>query len=283
MGTLRRGYMGRERDADPCRRHLDYTSRTAIFIATCWAGNGADMTRYTYTRSLDGPAPLGLVVLQTDETIEADMRRMLPPETPLYITRVPSGPDVSPQSLRAMTDHITYAASLLPQAISFSGIGYGCTSATAQIGAVEVANLIRAGAKTDRVSDPLTALIAACRALEVTQLGFLSPYTSDVSGKLREALSNVGIATPAFGSFEEANEANVVRIAPQSIIDAACDLAAQGGVQAIFLSCTNLRTLDVIEAIELRTGLPCISSNQALGWHLCPTAQVPGKLNIARR
>jgi maleate isomerase len=241
------------------------------------------MTRYTYTRSLDGPAPLGLVVLQTDETIEADMRRMLPPETPLYITRVPSAPDVSPQSLRAMTDHITYAASLLPQAIGFSGIGYGCTSATAQIGAVEVANLIRAGAQTDRVSDPLTALIAACRALEVTQLGFLSPYTSDVSGKLREALSNVGIATPAFGSFEEVNEANVVRIAPQSIIDAACDLAAQGGVQAIFLSCTNLRTLEVIEAIEVRTGLPCISSNQALGWHLCPTAQVPGKLNIARR
>ena len=239
------------------------------------------MTRYSYTRSADGSAPLGLVVLQTDETIEADMRRMLPSDVPFYVTRVPSAAEVTPEGLRAMTDHITNAASLLPQAIGFSGIGYGCTSATAQIGANEVAKLIQDGAQTERVSDPLTALIAACRSLRVTKLGFLSPYTEDVSNKLRAALSLAGIETPTFGSFEEANEANVVRISAQSIIDASCDLAQRGGVEAIFLSCTNLRTLDVIETIEERTGLPCLSSNQALAWHLSAKANVPGKLNTA--
>lgn len=241
------------------------------------------MTRYTYSRKPDGPAPMGLVVLQTDETIESDMRRMLPLDTPLYVTRVPSAPDVTPQSLRAMTDHITNAASLLPQALPFASIGYGCTSATAQIGAGEVARLIDAGAKTARVSDPLTALIAACRALGVTRLGFLSPYTADVSDKLRAALSEAGIATPVFGSFEEANEASVVRISEPSIIDAACDLVTQDNVQAVFLSCTNLRTLDVIAEIEERTGIACLSSNQALGWHLNVGAVVPGRLNAAPR
>ncbi len=241
------------------------------------------MTRYRYSRMPEGPAPMGLVVLQTDETIESDMRRMLPHDVPLYVTRVASAQDVTPDSLRAMTGHITNAAKLLPQALPFSSIGYGCTSATAQICADEVARLITAGAQTARVSDPLTALIAACRALGVTRLGFLSPYTADVSDKLRAALADAGIETPVFGSFEEANEASVVRIAAQSIIDAACDLVTQDSVEAVFLSCTNLRTLDVISQIEERTGVACLSSNQVLGWHLASAANVPGKLNAATR
>jgi len=240
------------------------------------------MTRYSYTRAPDGAAPLGMIVLQADETIEGDLRRMIPDGTHLYVSRVPSGADVTPESLRAMAGHLTHAAGLLPQAMPYAAIGYGCTSATAQIGAAQVAELIGAGADTAHVTDPLSALIAACAALNITRLGFLSPYTADVSDKLRSALSDSGIATPAFGSFEEANEANVVRIDRASIIDAACDLAAQGEVQAVFLSCTNLRTLDLIQEVEDRTGLPCLSSNQVLGWHLGQyiggTGVIPGKL-----
>lgn len=236
------------------------------------------MTHFPYTRAPDGPAPLGLLVLQTDETIEADMRAMLPEDTPLFVSRVPSAPAVTPESLRAMADHLTDAATLLPAAQGFAAIGYGCTSATAQIGAQGVAARIHAGAQTARVSDPLSALIAACGALGLRRLAFVSPYTADVSAPLRARLDAAGIATPVFGSFNEASEASVVRIDEASLLRAACDLAARGGVEGVFLSCTNLRTLGVIEAIEAATGLPCLSSNQALGWHLSARARVPGRL-----
>ena len=240
------------------------------------------MTGYSYTRAPETAAPLGMIVLQTDETLESDLRRMLPAHQPLYISRVPSAPQVTPESLRAMSGHITQAASLLPQAMPYAGVGYGCTSASAQIGTGEVAKLIRAGVHTGHVTDPLSALIAACEALGITRLAFLSPYTADVSGRLRDALGMADIETPVFGSFEEADEASVVRIAPHSITEAACDLAAQGGTQGVFLSCTNLRTLDVIEQIEACTGLPCLSSNQVLAWALgrcidMPVA-IPGRL-----
>lgn len=241
------------------------------------------MTRYTYTRAPDGAAPLGLVVLQTDETIEGDLRAMLPPDVPLFVTRVASGDDVTPQSLRAMSGRLTAAAGLLPQAQAFDVIGYGCTSATAQIGAAQVADRISAGAACARVTEPLSALVAACTALDVTTLAFLSPYTADVSDPLRAALGRAGIATPVFGSFNEATEANVVRINEASIIGAACDLATQGGVQAIFLSCTNLRTRGVIDRIEAQSGLPCLSSNQVLAWHMSSRARVPGKLGRCAR
>jgi maleate isomerase len=240
------------------------------------------MSQYPYTRAPETMAPLGMVVLQTDETLEGDLRRMLPVQVPLYVSRVPSAPQVTPHGLRAMAAHITQAAALLPQSLRYAAIAYGCTSASAQIGTGQVAELVGAGARTAHVTDPLSALVAACGALHITRLAFLSPYTVDVSDALRAALLAAGIETPAFGSFNEADEASVVRIAPQSIIEAACDLAAQGGVQAVFLSCTNLRTLDVIAQIEARTGLPCLSSNQVLAWAMsrCITqpCAIPGRL-----
>ncbi len=239
------------------------------------------MSHYTYDRTPQDPPPLGLVVLQTDETIEADMRRLLPGT--FHVSRVPSAATLTQQSIAEMAEQITAAAALLPPPLAFSSIGYGCTSATAQIGAPRVARLIREGARTDHVTDPLSALTAACRALGVTRLALLSPYAAAISDRLRDALRAQGITTPSFGSFDEAVETNVVRIAPQSLVAAARDLATREAPQAVFLSCTNLRTLDIIEDIERHTGIPCLSSNQVLAWHMSPNALTPGQLAKATR
>ncbi|MEQ6250278.1 Asp/Glu racemase [Sulfitobacter sp. HNIBRBA3233] len=237
------------------------------------------MSRYRYDAApSSGAAPLGLLVLQVDETVEMDMRRMLPAEQPFYVSRVPSGDEVTPETLRKMKGALTAAAQLLPQAEQYAAVGYACTSATGEIGAQAVASMVRAGVATARVTDPLTALRAACAALGVRRLALLSPYIAPVSDKLRAALAAGGIETPLFGSFEEPVERNVVRISETSIESAAVDLVGSGGVDALFLSCTNLRTLPVIDRIEARTGLPCLSSNQVLAWHMCARSRVPGTL-----
>ena len=36
--------------------------------------------------------------------------------------------------------------------------------------------------------------------------------------------------------------------------------------EAVFISCSNFRTLDIIEAVERETGKPVITSNQAAMW-----------------
>jgi maleate isomerase len=41
------------------------------------------------------------------------------------------------------------------------------------------------------------------------------------------------------------------------------------------VSCTNLRTAEVIEDAEARLGKPVISSNQALFWHIRKLAGLP--------
>jgi len=230
---------------------------------------------------LSGPS-LGLIVLQTDQRIEADFARLIPADTRLHITRVASEPDVTPSALATMEAHIPNAARLLPEAVDFDVVGYGCTSGTAQIGPLRVHDLVQQGTgrRTRAVTDPLSALIAACAALGLGRLALLSPYVESVSDRLRAVLRAQAIETPVFGTFDEAEERKVARIAPQSIADAAQTLAGQGGIDGIFLSCTNLNTLDVIDPLQAATGLPVLSSNLVLAWHMCRLAGVVPVLGI---
>lgn len=232
------------------------------------------MTVFPYDQvPVSGPS-MGLIVLQTDQRIEADFARMIPTGVRIHITRVASEPDVTPRALATMEAHIPDAARLLPGAVDFDVVGYGCTSGTAQIGAGRVHNLVQRGTgnRTRAVTDPLSALIAACAELGLSRLAFLSPYVETVSDRLRAVLRTHGIETPVFGTFDEAGESRVVRIAPQSIAQAAEMLALQGGVDGVFLSCTNLDTLDVIAPLQAATGLPVLSSNLVLAWHMCRLA-----------
>ncbi|MEX0282790.1 MAG: Asp/Glu racemase [Arenibacterium sp.] len=232
------------------------------------------MSVFDFTLKSQFVPRIGLIALQTDERIEQDFRRLLPADVDFFVSRVPSGLDVTPETLQAMDDAIPVAAKLLPQSQTYDAIGYGCTSGTAQIGAKRVSEQVRAGAHAQAVSNPLSALIEVCNALNMKRIAFLSPYVEAVSDRLRQALTNAGIATPVFGTFAEAEEARVARISQESLVSAGTKLVADQEVDGLFLSCTNLDTLDVVPVLRARSGLPVLSSNQVLAWHLCRLAGV---------
>jgi maleate isomerase len=221
-----------------------------------------------YTVRLERPKQIGLIVLQSDETLERDMRRLLPQDVECLVSRVPSATTVTPENLHAMEPELTKAASLLPRGAQCLAVGYGCTSAAAHIGPARIATRIQAGVDTPTVTEPVSALIAACRHLGVRRLGLISPYIASVSDRLRSVLQDAKIEVTHFASFEEPVEERVVRIAPQSVEHAALEIGRRTDCDAIFLSCTNLRTLDVIASVEAKIGKPVFSSNQVLAWHL---------------
>ena len=207
---------------------------------------------------------VGLVVLQADETLEADMRAALGvDQADVFVSRVPSGLDVTPETLAAMEGELTRAASLFPP-VPFDIVAYGCTSGASVIGADVVSAKVQAACETHKVTDPVSALVEACERRKVRRLALLSPYREDVNRTLRAVLAEQGIATPVFGSFNESRDAVVARIDEASIVAAACALAKDADVDAIFLSCTNLKTRNILSDIERQTGLPTLSSNSVL-------------------
>ncbi|KIN62157.1 Asp/Glu racemase [Sulfitobacter noctilucicola] len=237
-----------------------------------------------YTLNADHPTQIGMVVLQSDETLERDLRRLLPLEAEVLVSRVPSAEVLTQASITEMEGNLTQAARLLPRSADCAAVGYGCTSGTAQIGAARVGKLISDGVRTKHVTEPVSALTAACRALGITRLALISPYVAAISDQLRHVLGAAGIRVTAFASFDEPKEESVVRISAQSLRRAAIEIGTTADCEAVFLSCTNLRTLDVIDAIEDEIGKPVLSSNQVLGWHLMqlaalmPPQNLPGRL-----
>lgn len=221
------------------------------------------------------PIQIGIVALQSDESLEPDLRRLMPDAVEYLVTRVASDVSVTRETLRAMESRLTDAARLFPLGAKLAAVGYGCTSASAEIGADRVAEMIQAGVPTPAVTQPLSSLVAACKHLGVRRIGLVSPYVEAVSGTLRKAMTRAGLEVVAFGSFDEGEEDRVVRIAPESIRDAARHVAGQATCDAVFLSCTNLRTLSVIEQIEAELDIPVLSSNQVLAWHLLQLAGCP--------
>eukprot|EP00040_Diaphanoeca_grandis_P001215 m.275179 g.275179 ORF g.275179 m.275179 type:complete len:249 (-) comp116732_c0_seq1:48-794(-) len=236
------------------------------------------MSLFPYKLETIEPTRIGIIVLQSDETIERDLMIMRG-EADVFVSRVPSAQEVTAETLQSMAGHIEASASLFPQTLRFDAVAYGCTSGTAQIGVREIERLVKSGTQTKTVTQPVSALVAACRHLGLNRIAFLSPYIETVSAKLRQVLLENGVQTPIFGSFGEGNDAKVVRISGASITAAAQALVKEGSVDAIFLSCTNLRTLDLITPLEAELGMPVLSSNLVLAWHL---AQVSGNPEALR-
>ncbi|NOD96338.1 Asp/Glu racemase [Ruegeria sp. HKCCD6228] len=235
------------------------------------------MTYVPYTLDEDDPQapPLGLIVLQVDETIEPEFSKIFSDrKNPLYVTRIPSGIEVTPETLAEMEEALPAAAGLLPSARPFRVVGYGCTSASSVIGSERVEELVKQSCKTKEVTNPLRAATACAADLGVSRFALLSPYIEEVNAPLRAAFSENGITMDVFGTFGQAEEAKVARISVQSVIEAATELGSDPSVEAVFISCTNLRTIEAIPEIRKRIGKPVLSSNQSLAWHM-------GRLNLA--
>jgi len=229
------------------------------------------MSVLPYTLDADDPVavPMGLIVLQTDETIEAEFKqRFANDPSPLFVSRIPSGAEVTTDSLSQMEIALPAAAGLLPKARPYRVVGYGCPSASSVIGSARVEAMVQQTCDVEVVTNPLRAACACTAELGVSKLALLSPYVEEVNVPLRSAFAKAGVSTDVFGTFGEAEEAKVVRISTQSVVEAASALGADPMVEAVFLSCTNLRTQAAIPEIRDRIGKPVLSSNQSLAWHM---------------
>lgn len=227
------------------------------------------MTKVPYETSEPDLPALGLIALRVDETLEPEFHRMIPPDTArLYVSRVQSGDTLSPESIAHMAGNLATSAALLPSGGPLSVVGYACTSGTALIGEDRVTDVVRQNSTAQHVTNPLTAAVAQMKALGVGSIGVVSPYVDSVSGPLCDAFTERGITVSQRLSFGEEIEAQVARITPASIAQAALHIAQEGGCDAIFLSCTNLRTLDILQPMMLDLNMPVLSSNHALAWHM---------------
>jgi maleate isomerase len=216
------------------------------------------MTAFLFDTNPNESIKLGLIVLSSDETIEDEFRAMLPKSCSLFHTRIHSAPEVTPDTLMEMKAGLAASAAMIPPSFNLDVVGYACTSG---------------------------ATMRALNKLGAKKIGMVTPYIPDVSQEMRNLLIENGFEISALVSFEVSTEAIVARITADAI-KRAVRAAAVDGADAVFVSCTNLRTVDVIDELEDELGIAIVTSNQALAWDMLTSAgistaqsAVPGRLS----
>ncbi len=214
-------------------------------------------------------ARLGLIVLATDFTIEYEWRRIMSglAGVGLYHSRIMNSSQITPETLKAMEGDITGAANLLLPNQPFGVVAYGCTSASMVIGEERVSALVRKAHPEAKVTTPVTAARAAFKTLGVKRIALLTPYIQEINDLMRGYFEGRGYPVPVMGSFNIMDDGKVACLTAESVKAAALELGSHPDVDGVFVSCTSVRLVDVVEDLEQELGKPVTSSNHAMAWH----------------
>lgn len=218
---------------------------------------------------------LGMIVLATDMTVERDARQLIAPdEAAFHVSRIPFENPTTPDSLRAMGPNLTVAADLLVPGVNLTAIAFACTSASVTIRNDAVYQSIAKVRPNVPVVTPSSAALLAFRALNVRRIALLTPYLVETTEPMIEYFEDQNISIEKAACFNMADDRDMARFDHDTLIEAAVSLDGPN-VEAIFLSCTALPAVGVIDAIEARIGKPVVSSNQATLWALRGLAGLP--------
>ena len=217
-----------------------------------------------WTNNSDAAA-VGLVLLSTDFTAERDFATICPPGSiAAYANRIAYDNPTTPENLAATLPRLTEAARNILPAQPLAAIIFGCTSASAILGE-EVATNLAAGRPGTPCVTPVSAAHAAFEHLGVNRISMLTPYTPVVTEPVVSWFAAHGIQVGRVRCFGLEDDMVMARISRKAIIEAA-KATIEDDAQALFISCTALRSASVAEHIEQIIGKPVVTSNQAMVW-----------------
>ena len=127
------------------------------------------------------------------------------------------------------------------------------------------------------VVTPTLAVRRACAALGVHKIALLSPYLPETSVVLAGYVQKHGLEIHCSECLGIADDRDIARLQPESLITTALPLL-YSGAEALFMPCTALPALAVIDKLERLSGKPVLSSNQASAWLLRYHAQLSSPL-----
>jgi maleate isomerase len=224
---------------------------------------------YAVDEGIGARARIGVVVLATDYTIEHEFRAVMTPlpGVDFYAARIPSSLTVNPENLAAMGPHITKTVDLILTPGDVQVVAYGCTSASTVMGVEEIARCIHESRPGVSATNPVRAAFTALRALKARKIAILTPYARDVNVIVRQYFLDGGFEIPVFGTFNIDHDPTSAAIDVPSLKRAVHAIAEGRDIDAVFVSCTNIRLVEAVEELEAELGMPVTSSNHALAWH----------------
>lgn len=180
----------------------------------------------------------------------------------VHAMRIPHTADTE-EKLMGMSTQAPAAAQLLAHA-KVNVIGYGCTaSGFLHTPAEDRALAERITAETGiPCATSSRAIVDGLRALGAKKLSLASPYAPWLNERLKQYLTADGFEVLAMQGLSTEAHSTITRERILALVDE----VVRPDTQAIFISCSNFRTLEIIEAVEQKYNLPVVTSNASMMW-----------------
>ena len=223
-------------------------------------------------------ANLGFILLSTDLACEIDTFTMAPKGVGVSFTRLHTDDYTTNETLAKHIDQMADAASRIQPEIKPDVISYCCTSGSIVIGEDKVCAEIKRGAPYATAMTLVSGVVAALNQLQAKKIVIGTPYLDEINIVEKNFFENKGFDVLDIQGLNLGNGIEFGKITSDYIKDFALSID-QKEAEVIFLSCSGIRSLDIIEEVEATTGKPVITSNQAQMWYALRTAGVNDKLS----
>ena len=209
---------------------------------------------------------IGLLVPSINTVVEHDFHRLAPEGIGINVSRVATEAEGTVEALEHMADAAKAAADLLEPARPNAGV-FACTSSS----------FINGPAWTKEIEADLSqhmgcevvstagAMVRALQSLGVGRVAVVTPYVEVTNKRLTTFLTESGIEVSGLNGLGVLDMYAHAAITPETLYQSAMELDLDEA-DAIFIACTQMRTIDIIDQLEKDAGIPVVTAVQASFW-----------------
>ncbi len=209
---------------------------------------------------------IGLLVPSINTTMETEFWRIAPEGVSVHSARISGGRHGTPEELRGMEAASKDAARDVAM-VEPDVVVYGCTSGSFFEGPAWNEKICGQLSEITKAPTVTTAgAMAEClRAGGHRKVAVVTPYVELTNERLKEFLRAFGVGVTHLGTFDMLDMFDHAKILPEEIYRKV-KASNSDEAEALFVACTQLRALEVLDLLERDLGKPVYSAIQATAW-----------------
>jgi len=209
---------------------------------------------------------IGLITLGSDFRIEKDFNNIIyGKDIDLYVNRIHCYNPLTNETLVKMANDITdVTKDILPDQ-KIDCVAYGCTSGTIAAGYDIIKSKINLAKPEAKVTTPITSTIKALKTLGVKKISIFTPYTKTINDSVISYFKKEKIIVNSLTYFDIDSDLDIGKVDETYLFEVLSKIDLEDS-DALFVSCTALPVLSIIEKLEEKLNKIVLSSNQTLIW-----------------
>ena len=209
---------------------------------------------------------VGLIVLATDVMIEKDFLKVFKEvSVDLFVNRITNCNPVTAENLKKMVSNITSVTENILPGEKVDCVVYGCTSGTIVSGYDNIKKEIKKAKPTASVTAPSTAALNALKRKKINKISIVTPYIKSVNDDVVNFFKNNNFEITSNTYFDIESDIDIGKVDQDQLFEILSTIDHKNA-EALFVSCTSLPVLNIIEKLEQKLHMTVLSSNQALIW-----------------